>query len=176
MSLNPLILRVAILTAIGLPFADPADAQTCAMPIHLTDAPIVVNTCMADANFPYVCGFLPLIGPAAVVSLHLPYPNGSLQVQSLSAALAADAFLLRGPCHPDTFCVAADDANGPNGAAIIELDGLDSGDYLLVVGPSMGNPDNACGPVAVSWLANPAPPLDGLFRGNFTPTIDLPEP
>lgn len=178
MSLNPWILRVAILTAIGLPFADPADAQTCNTPIPLIGEPIVIATCVGDTNLPVVCnGAVPLTGPALVMSVHLPYPNGRLQVQSMDAGLDAAAFLLQGPCYSDAFCVAAEEASGPGGTASIELDELDSGDYFLVIAPyDDGSPGPACGPVAVSWIGNPSSPLDGLFRSNFTPTLDLPEP
>lgn len=96
MSLNPWILRVAILTAIGLPFADPADAQTCNTPIPLIGEHIVIDTCEGDTNLPVVCnGAVPLTGPALVMSVHLPYPNGRLQVQSMDAGLDAAAFFCR---------------------------------------------------------------------------------
>lgn len=139
-----------------------AAAQTCAAPWAITaNSPSAFDTCQGESSLVLACGVVPLAGPATVVALHLPYPAGSISVQSLDANYAPMAFLFHEQCDSDAPCSAAAWIP-PDSTGTIDLSALDSGNYLLVIAADRDTIGASCGPVLVT--ANVTPEQQALFN------------
>jgi hypothetical protein len=142
--------------------AGPAAAQTCASPSAIaSNMPTVFDTCQGESSLVLACGVIPLAGPATVVGLNLPYPEGDISIQSMDANYAPTAFLLRARCANDAPCSAV--AWSPAGiAGSIDLSSLDSGSYFLVIAADANASGASCGPVLVT--ANVTTEQQALFK------------
>ncbi len=145
--------------------AAPALAQTCAAPIApMANTTYAFDTCTGDINLQLVCGIFALSGPATVFDLNLPYPAGTVTMQSMNVNFVPDAYLIRMPCNGMSPCYAATDAT-------IDLSTLDSGHYLLVVTASQVS-QSTCGQAMVTFnltTEQQAGMLEGVFRSGGTP-------
>lgn len=171
----------ALLAAAGLALAAPAVAQVCAAPMHLTPNVVTFfDTCQGERFLPLACtNLFPLAGPALVVRLDLPYPAGTITVQQASV-FDPSVFLLRAQCTGDAPCSAMVDAYPPGLPRILDLSGIDSGGYFMLVAGMAGSPENAsCGLVHVLWSVSADDLVrmnEGIFRSGNAPVVDPPQP
>jgi hypothetical protein len=150
--------------------ATSALAQTCATPMAISaNTAFVTTTCNGDTSLQLACGVIPLAGPATVVDVNLPYPSGSITIQSLDVNYQPTAFLLHADCDDSAPCSDAVDASI---GGTIDLSTLDSGHYFLVVAASEPAPGANCGAVSITVNLTPeqeAGMLDGVFRSGSAP-------
>lgn len=163
--------RITLVLACLVP-AGAATAQTCAAPLQITaNTAYAFDTCQGDSSLLLACGVFPLGGPATVVGLDLPYPGGSISVQSMQASYEPYAFLLHADCNAGAPCSAA--AFSPAGSiGLIDLSPLDSGRYYLVIAAAQGTNGTSCGPVLVSASVTPEQEAliqEGVFRSGNAP-------
>jgi len=168
--MNNFPLRLVAAIALGAAtVATDASAQTCAAPLALVaNTSTVLDTCQGDGTLVAVCSMFPLTGPAAVVRLPLPYPTGSVSVQSLTAGYDPALFLLRSHCDSSAACGTAVDSGVVTDT--MDLSGVDSGDYFLAIAP-IDFASLTCGQVMVTYgmtAEQQALALDGVFRGGIS--------
>ncbi|MBA8887561.1 hypothetical protein FHW12_001775 [Dokdonella fugitiva] len=149
-----------------------AAAQTCASPSAITsNTPIAFDTCQGESSLALACGVVPLAGPATIVRLDLPYPEGRVSIQSMDANYAPTAFLFHARCADDAPCSAAA-WSGPGTAGTIDLSPLDSGAYFLVVAADANAPGASCGQIVVTADVTPAQQAlveEGIFHSGSAP-------
>jgi hypothetical protein len=168
--MNSLTLRLAPSLVLGAAMvAADASAQTCAAPLALAaNTSTVLDTCQGDSTLLAVCSLFALSGPAAVMHLPLPYPTGSVTVQSLTVGYDPALFLLHARCDGSAACGAAVDSGVVTDT--MDLSGVDSGDYFLAIAP-MDFASISCGQVMVTYgmtAEQQALALDGVFRGGIS--------
>ncbi|HET8897568.1 MAG TPA: hypothetical protein VFN09_02125 [Rhodanobacteraceae bacterium] len=159
--------------------AHAAGAQQCAVPQSLApNTAISLDTCAGDQELHLACGSaLELYGPAAVFQLDLPYPAGTLNLQPVAFAFSPALLVMQAPCSGLSPCYAA--AMSPPGTgSSVDLSGLDSGSYFVVVAPLDGVPGPGnCGPAFLLWdvLPDDLPLLgEGMFRAGYAPVWSPP--
>lgn len=163
--------RIALVLACLAP-AGFAVAQTCAAPSQIAaNTAYAFDTCQGDSSLQLACGVFPLAGPATVVELHLPYPAGSISVQSMRSDYEPYAFLVHADCDGSAPC-SAGVFSPPGSIGLIDLSLLDSGRYYLVIAAADGTNGTACGPILVSADLTPAQEAlmqEGVFRSGNAP-------
>ncbi len=162
------------LTIVAFMSANQADAQVCANPqILISHSDNILNTCIGDTTLTYVCGSIPLGGPAAVALLEMSYPIGWLHIQPMDSNFLPIAVLLNAQCSGDAGCIAAVFDTQPGGMLDIDLSAIDSGRYFLVIAPPLEfSWPPSCGEVSISWyVESQQEPLlgNGIFRSGITP-------
>jgi len=160
------------LASLCMASSDPSRAQTCTVPAAITaNTSYVFDTCQGESSLAFVCGALPLAGPAAVVLLDMHYPLGSVLVRSLDAGFEPYAFVLHADCDGSAPCSAGTPAS-PGAGGTIDLPALDSGRYYLVIAATQGTPGAPCGLVQVYAAVTPEQDdllQEGLFRADIAP-------
>lgn len=167
----------AVVLAGGFASCHPANAQTCASPWAVAaNTTYAFDTCQGDTSLSLACGVIPLAGAATVVSLDLPYPAGSVSVQSMDANYSPTAFLLRASCNSGASCSDAVAAS-PGTVGTIDFSRLDSGRYFLVVAADANAGGASCGHVAVTVHVTPEQEelmRQGVFRDRILPVWQPP--
>lgn len=158
---------LACLAPAGLAFA-----QSCAAPLQIAaNTAYAFDTCQDDSSLQLACGVFPLAGPATVVELHLPYPAGTISVQSMQSDYEPYAFLMHADCDGNAPC-SAGAFSPPGSIGLIDLSPLDSGRYYLVIAAAGGTNGASCGAVLVSadlTAAQETLVQEGVFRGGNAP-------
>lgn len=149
-----------------------AAAQTCASPSAITsNTPTMFDTCQGESSLVLACGVVPLAGPATVVRLDLPYPEGHVSIQSMDANYAPAAFLFHARCDNDAPCSAVAWSSAGS-VGMIDLSPLDSGGYFLVIAADANTPGASCGPVLVTADVTPEQQAlleEGIFHNGNAP-------
>jgi hypothetical protein len=146
-----------------------ASAQSCSVPLAMpvTDVPVHIDTCTSTYIPNTFCGGITPTGPAVVFNLDIAYPNSATTLQVLPDDSSYDAaFVIESnQCSDLSICPYAVDAAGPGFLEQLNLGGLDSGRYFLVVTSFAGA--QTCGGANVT-LSNPDNiSTDGIFRSGL---------
>ena len=133
----------------------------------LINVPVHIDTCSSTYMPNTFCGGISPTGPAVVFDLYMAYPNPAVTLfvepddSSYDAAFAIESR----QCSDLSICPYSVDAFGPGATEQLNLGGIDSGQYFLVV-TSFAIPQN-CGGATV-LLSNPENvATDGLFRAGL---------
>lgn len=123
-----------------------AFAQTCASPtVLLSNANVTGDTCGATNELGTVCIFNTSPGNDIIYSFTIvtPYTATQMALTNNTPAWNPALLLLNGACNGNTPCPRNADANGPGGNETLAVDGLQAGNYLMVV--TATNADTSCG-------------------------------
>jgi hypothetical protein len=136
-----------MLVACGLALAGhSALAQTCAAPLPLHAIYLVFgDTCTATNELGTVCIFGSSPANDIVYSLIVvaPYTSTAVTLTNQTPTWNAALLLLQGACNGNTPCPRNADANGAGGNETLDVAGLASGNYLMLVTSTNGDP--GCG-------------------------------
>jgi hypothetical protein len=148
-----------------------ASAQSCSVPLAMPtiNVPVHIDTCTSTYIPSTFCGGISPTGPAVVFNLDIAYPNSATTLQVLPDDSSYDAaFVIESTqCSELSICPYAIDGAGRGAIEQLNLGGIDSGRYFLVVTSFAGS--QTCGGANVT-LSNPENiPTDGIFRsgGNY---------
>jgi hypothetical protein len=123
-----------------------AVAQTCASPTVLTGIGTPSgDTCSASNELGTVCifGSSPANDIVYSIGIVAGYTATTVALTNSTPAWNAALLLLQGACNGNTPCPRNADANGAGGNEFLDVSGLASGNYLMLVTSTNGDP--SCG-------------------------------
>jgi hypothetical protein len=143
-----------------------AIAQSCPVPLQMPtiNIPVHIDTCSSAYLPDTFCGGITPTGPAVVFNLYVLYPNSAttLLVEPDDASYDPGFAIESRQCSDLSICPYTIDAAGPGVTEQLNLGGIDSGQYFLVI--TSFAPTQTCGGATV-LLSNPDNvTTDGLFR------------